>query len=171
MFIKWNQNISKENKVIIAKLGKTHGVKGEISVNCFLEKCEDFNKYKCIFVDHQKIKIQTRISSKKIICSLEGISDLDKARKFSGKLIAVDRNLLPNIEGNQFYFYDLVNLNVFINNREIGKVNDVKNHGAGDYLEIVHINNELLVPMIEDHILDINLKTKKIQLNPKYYEF
>ena len=81
---------------------------------------------------------------------------MDKARKFSGKLIAVDRNHLPNIEGNQFYFYDLVNLNVFINNRKIGKVNDVKNHGAGDYLMVHTQKSELLIPIIDSHIIEIN---------------
>lgn len=102
---------------------------------------------------------------------MEGICDIDKAKEFSGKLISVNRNHLPNIEENQFYFYDLVNLNVFVKNASVGKVKNVKNHGAGDYLEIVNFENELLVPMIEDHILDINLKSKKILLNPKYYEF
>ena len=56
-----------------------------------------------------------------------------------------------------------------MNNAKVGKVKDVKNHGAGDYLEVVNLESELLVPMIEDHVLDINLKTKTILLNPKYY--
>ena len=157
--------------MIIAKLGRTHGVRGEIIVNCFLEKHEDLHKYKYIFIDNIKIKIQAKILSNKIICNLEGVNDLDEAKKLTGKFISVDRNNLPNVQENQFYFYDLVDLNVFINNVKVGKVMDVKNHGAGDYLEIVNNKNELLVPMIEDHILDIDIKTKKIELNPKYYEF
>ena len=140
-------------------------------MNCFLEKNADFAKYQNIFIDNKKIKIKTRVSSNKIICSLEGVSNLDKAKELTGKLVSVYRSNLPDVEKNQFYFYDLINLNVFVNNAKVGKVKDVKNHGAGDYLEIVNMKNELLVPMIEDHILDIDLKTKEIHLNPKYYEF
>ena len=140
-------------------------------MNCFLEKYTDLNKYQSIFIDNKKIKIKTRVSSNKIICSLEGVCNSDKAKEFTGKLVSVDRSNLPDVEKNQFYFYDLINLNVFVNNAKVGKVKDVKNHGAGDYLEIVNMKNELLVPMVEDHILDINLKTKEIHLNPKYYEF
>jgi ribosomal 30S subunit maturation factor RimM len=52
----------------------------------------------------------------------------------------------------------------------LGTVNDVKNHGAGDYLEIRTNKEEILVPLKNDHVLKINLKEKKIFLNPKYYE-
>ena len=61
--------------------------------------------------------------------------------------------------------------NVYIDKRIIGKVKKVNNHGAGDYLEIQAFSKEILVPVNKHHVLEVNLKKKKINLNPEYYEF
>ena len=47
----------------------------------------------------------------------------------------------------------------------------LKNHGAGDYLEIAGPKKEILVPYNFDHIMKIDIKEKKIFLNPDYYDF
>ena len=62
-------------------------------------------------------------------------------------------------------------LNVFIENKKIGKIISLNNHGAGDYLEISVGKKEILVPYNFDHILRIDIKKKKIFLNPDYYDF
>ena len=59
---------------------------------------------------------------------------------------------------------------MYIKNKKIGIVYDVKNHGAGDYLEIIENKKETLVPLQSDHVLEVDLGGKKILLNPKYYE-
>lgn len=91
-------------------------------------------------------------------------------KKLVGKFLYLDKSKLPILDRKQFYYNDLINLNVFIKKKNIGKVLNVKNHGAGDYLEISDIKNELLVPFNNDHILEIDLKNRKILLNPQYYE-
>ena len=74
------------------------------------------------------------------------------------------------MEHNQFYYNDLVNLNVFVKKKKIGIVISVKNHGAGDYLEISNDKDNLLVPFNNDHILEVELEYNKILLNHVYYE-
>ena len=46
---------------------------------------------------------------------------------------------------------------------------NVKNHGAGDYLEIID-KKEILVPFNDDHVEEIDIKKKCFFLNPSYYE-
>ena len=62
-------------------------------------------------------------------------------------------------------------LDVFVKNKKIGKVICLNNHGAGDYLEISTKKEEILVPYNFDHIVKIDMKEKKIFLNPDYYDF
>ncbi len=50
-------------------------------------------------------------------------------------------------------------------------MSNVKNHGAGDYLEIINNKDELLVPINNYHIQSIDLENNKILLNPEYYDF
>ena len=98
------------------------------------------------------------------------MNDTEKAKSYTGKLLLIDTYELPKLQKNQFYFHDLTKLNVYVDEKIVGVVNEVRNHGAGDYLEINNEKNELLVPLIKTHVLEINLKKKKILLNPKYYE-
>ena len=37
---------------------------------------------------------------------------------------------------------------------------NVKNHGAGDYLEILDKKKEILVPFNDDHVEEIDIKKK-----------
>lgn len=146
-------------------------MKGEIKVFSFFSEKKKILKYKNFFVDQNtQITIKFFVKSKEIFANINKIQNVEDIKKFSGKLISIERNNLPKLDKNEFYYNDLINLQVYINELNYGKVNDVKNHGAGDYLEIINLKNEILVPLNDDHILKIDLLKKKILLNPEYYE-
>ena len=48
----------------------------------------------------------------------------------------IEKKQLPKLKKNEFYYEDLEMLDVFVENKKIGKVISLNNHGAGDYLEI-----------------------------------
>ena len=58
----------------------------------------------------------------------------------------------------------------YLKKKKIGKVKQIQNHGAGDYLEIKCSKEEILVPFNFDHILTIDIKEKKMILNHDYYD-
>ena len=55
-----------------------------------------------------------------------------------------DRNKLPQIQENEFYQCDLVGMTVFHQGQIFGKVAKVLNFGAGDILEIITTDNQIL---------------------------
>ena len=58
-----------------------------------------------------------------------------------------------------------------MNKKVVGTVKSAKNHGAGDYLEIMMKNKkEILVPLNKDHVLEIDLSNKIILINSEYYK-
>ena len=128
-------------------------------------------QFKKFFLDKKiEIKIEFNIQTKKIFCKINQISNSKDAKKFTGKLVYIDRLELPKLEKRKFYYNDLIKINVYVNKQKFGIVNNVKNHGAGDYLEILNGKKEILVPMNNDHIKKINLEKGIIILNPVYYE-
>ncbi|MEE2695370.1 MAG: ribosome maturation factor RimM [Pseudomonadota bacterium] len=160
-----------EERIVVAKFGKTQGVSGKISVVSFFSEKKDILRYKKFYVDKMKeINLEFEKINKKIFCTINKLNNIEDVTKYVGKLIYIDRKLFPELEINQFYFNDLLNLRVFLKQKKLGTVSDVKNHGAGDYLEIKTKKKEILVPLKNDHVLEISLKQKKIFLNPKYYE-
>ena len=65
---------------------------------------------------------------------------------------------------------NFITLTAYIKKKKVGVVMNVKNHGAGDYLEILDKKKEILVPFNDDHIEEIDIKKKVLFLNPSYYE-
>ena len=162
---------SKKNKVIVGRFGKIHGNKGNINVQSFLSIKKDIIHFKEFFVDeHDEIQIKFDPTHKKIIGKINEIKNPEDVKKYIGKLISIRRTSLPKLNKNQFYFNDLVKLKVYVSEKKIGQVNAVKNHGAGDYLEIKKGKSEILVPINNHHILKIDLEEERITLNSEYYE-
>jgi 16S rRNA processing protein RimM len=137
-----------------------------------LLKKSDILKYKDFFLENnKKIVIKFFSTSKNILGVIDEIKDLEKAKKFIGKKILIEKENLPKLNRNQFYFNDLISLKVYVKKKKLGTVSNVKNHGAGDYLEIINNKDELLVPINNYHIQSIDLENNKILLNPEYYDF
>ena len=157
--------------LLVAKFGKTFGIKGYIFVHSFFtKKFEIMNYSKFFSEENQKINFRLEKKGDNLIAKICTIDSPEQAQKFVGKSIFLEKGSLPKLKKNQFYYNDLIGNDVYIGNKNIGKIKNVLNHGAGDYFEIVAKKKELLVPYNEHHILEVNLKKKKIQLNPIYYE-
>ena len=147
------------------------GLKGDITVYSFFSKPTDIIRHRKFFLQNdQIINVRFKLNSNKILAKILGSSNPEGLKKIVGKLFYLEKSELPTLEHNQFYYNDLVNLNVFVKKKKIGFVISVKNHGAGDYLEISNDKDNLLVPFNNDHILEVELEYNRILLNHVYYE-
>ena len=127
--------------------------------------------YKNLYVDgNEKIIVSFLVKSNKILCKIDSVENVEEAQKYSGKMVCIDRVELPKLEKKKFYYNDLIEMKAYINKKQVGVVINVKNHGAGDYLEILDKKKEILVPFNDDHIKEIDIKKKALFLNPSYYE-
>ena len=61
-------------------------------------------------------------------------------------MIFIDKIELPKLDEKKFYYNDLIHMKAYIKKKQVGVVMNVKNHGAGDYLEILDKKKEILVP-------------------------
>ena len=139
-------------------------------MHSFLSNKKDIFKYKKFFVEGlHEVNITFTLSSNKILGFIDTLKTPQEIKKYVGKSISIKKNNLPKLIKDQYYFNDFIGLEVFVSGVLFGKVADVKNHGAGDYLEIFKGKNEILIPINNDHILNIDIE-RKIILNPKYYE-
>ncbi len=158
--------------VVVAKFGKTLGLVGDIYVQSFFSKKLDVLKYTNFFLENGKIiSVSFKQVNNKIVGKVRGINTIDEVKNYTGKLILLKKTELPKLKPNQFYFEELINMNVFLKEKKIGVIRNVLNHGAGDYFEIKVEKSEIVVPFNKEHVLKINKKAKIVLLNPLYYEF
>ena len=158
--------------LIVAKILTNHGVKGLVKVKSFLENPDDLKKFKSFYISStEKIDIEFITKTKKnFVCRINKISKNEDTISFINSNVFIKEDVLPRLKKG-YYFFQLESLVVKMNRKIVGKVKSVNNHGAGDYLEILLENKkEILVPLNKDHVLEIDLKNKKIFINSEYYK-
>ena len=162
----------KTNFIVVAQFGKTRGVEGKIIIKSFFSNPFDIFNYEFFFFDNlQRVCLRFEKLNNKILAKIEKITTPETAQKFVGKYLYIERKKLPKLKKNEFYYEDLEMLDVFIKDKKIGKITSLNNHGAWDYLEVTGEKKEILIPYNFDHIIKIDMKKKKIFLNPDYYDF
>jgi len=100
---------------------------------------------------------------------VSGVRYRDQAENLKGIALYVQRNEMPNLADDEFYYSDLINLTVFdTGGIELGKVMSVNDHGAGDFLEIKAFGqkNLALLPFTKKSVPTVDLKLGRIIIDP-----
>jgi len=159
-----------ENLVIIGKIISAYGIKGWVKIRPFTETAKSFIQYKKQFLsknqkDWNCIQIEKmRIQGQDVVADL-GFENRDQAIESKGQILAVDRQQLPQLEENEYYWDDLIGLNVYdLQHNDLGKVIELIETGANDVL-VVSGEKERLIPYIPQVIVKIDLTEKRIDVD------
>jgi len=134
-------------KILIAKVTKVFGIKGEVKIVVYSNQPQNIENYplfndkgeemKLKFSNKNKTIIGTSAGNPIMIAKIDGVNDRTAAEALSGMEIYVNREDLGDINDDEFYYVDLVGLDVIDeNSQKIGKVLNVLEYGAGELLEI-----------------------------------
>jgi 16S rRNA processing protein RimM len=107
-----------------------------------------------------------RAHGKGLAARLEGCSDRDQAQALGGAAVAVRRTQLPEPERGEFYWADLIGLQVVgAEGGELGRVSGLMETGANDVL-IVQGERERLIPYLPGQVvLEVDLEAKRIRVD------
>ena len=167
--MKKNSSIDKSLFVLIAKIGKTRGLKGELFLRSFAEKLETLISFKKFFSLQSFIMEEIffeyiKKSNNNIIAKLKSIDDIEGIKSFGQKDIYVLKSELPELEKNEAYWFELEKMQVLnLEGQHLGNVDRVDNFGANDVLKVQKKNKTLLIPFIKNRvIISINKKENSI---------
>ncbi|MFL2723162.1 MAG: ribosome maturation factor RimM [Gammaproteobacteria bacterium] len=167
--MKKNSSIDKSLFVLIAKIGKTRGLKGEFFLRSFAEKLETLIAFKKFFSLQSFIMEEIffeyiKKSNNNIIAKLKSIDDIEGIKSFGQKDIYVLKSELPELEKNEAYWFELEKMQVLnLEGQHLGNVDRVDNFGANDVLKVQKKNKTLLIPFIKNRvIISINKKENSI---------
>lgn len=100
-----------------------------------------------------------------LLVKLRGIDDRDAALAIKSKHVAVPRDALPEAGAGEYYWSDLIGLEV--SNRQqvhLGRVVEVFETGANDVL-VVQGERERLLPFIAQVVLQVDLAAGTMQVD------
>ena len=131
--------MSTESKILVGKIVAPQGIRGDVRVQTYSEKPQDFQKFK---VQSTKFKecdfkfIRVVPNSTVIIAHIAGFDDRNAAETLRGTELYIDRGTLPELSSDEYYQTDLIGFAVMRDGEKIGTVVGFQNFGAGDIIEL-----------------------------------
>ncbi len=160
--------MSNDGLIVIGRLQKPFGIQGEIRVQAYTETFEAFEKSEWLQVKEKRMTIkQIRVHKGSVLVLFDGINTPEQASEFSGQLIQTSERNLPAKDGDEYYYFELIGLDVFTKSgRHLGKITEIMATGANDVFVVNGDCGEVLIPFIDDVVTEIDLATKKVQVDP-----
>jgi len=159
--------------LVVGKLNGAHGIKGWVKVYSYTDPKENILNYEPWYLKRdgqwQEIAVLNgREQGKTVIAQLQGCDDRNTAETYHGIEIAIAKSQLPELGDGEFYWRDLVGLDV-INRSDIklGRVTKLMETGANDVLVVKSPEGaELLIPYVPNHsVIEVDLKTGVISVD------
>ncbi len=157
-----------EGLVVIGRVVKPFGIKGQILISPFTESYEAFERSDVLVFGDVPVKILSmRIHKGNVLATLEGFQSPEKAGELRGRLVKTNSSNLPPKAEDEYYWFELIGLNVStVDGRDLGTVTALTPTGANDVLHVQGAYGEILLPMIDDVVLDINIESGAMLVDP-----
>ena len=150
-------------RVVIGRISGVHGIRGWLKVFSYTDPRENIFLYQpWLLEDGSKegggkwTEIEcadSGTSGKTLVARLPGIEDREAALQFVGRSLAVSRERLPEPEPGQYYWTDLMRMEVVtLAGERLGKVVDIHATGANDVL-VVQGDGRQAVPFVMEEVI------------------
>lgn len=112
-----------------------------------------------------------------VVATLVGLRDRDEAEALKGATVQVSRSQFPALEEDEYYWTDLIGLDVVnLQGEALGKVTDMMHNGAQSILRIKPAMDpaagepdakvsDRLVPFVDQYVKTVDLKARLITLD------
>jgi len=160
------------NYLRVGVISSTHGIRGEVKVFPTTDDVNRFNDLKEVILDTGKEYIPLEVENVKffkqmVILKFKGINDINDIEKYRGKDLLVTRENAVPLEEGEYFIYDLLGSEVVTEDGTVlGILEEILTTNANDvYVVKTKDKKEILIPSIEECILDINLDEKRITVH------
>jgi 16S rRNA processing protein RimM len=161
--------------VVLGRIIKPHGVKGEIRVDYYAESPDLLAKPLMLragrFAPRPVHIREWHLWKDQLILSIEGCTDRSQAEQMRGQELLIDASFLPKTESDEPYLRDLIGLSVHLTSGEyIGDIEDII-FPAGQEIWTIRTpesqgGQEILFPAVPEFVQDIDLSAETATISP-----
>ena len=156
--------------LVVGKLGKPHGLQGEIVMDVYTDFPERIKPGVVVYVGMQFQPLQitkVRSHSRGLLLCFKGYQSRDEVAELRNLLVQVRTADRPELPNGEYYHHQLLGLQVIDENRyEVRTYHSIIETGANDVYVVQNESGaELLIPAIDSVILDINLEDNQVMLH------
>ena len=161
--------MKKEDCFYLGKIVKKYSFKGEVILKLDTDEPDIYENLDAVFLDlGDKLLpffIENSLLQKgnQLRIRFEDIKSETDADTIIKTDVYLPLNLLPKLEGDQFYFHEIIGFVLEdVNFGKVGKITSINDKTAQDLFVIEKGDSEILIPMIDDFIKKIDRKNKKV---------
>lgn len=145
-----------KKKIAVGKVGKAHGIKGEVKIIPLTDDLERFRKLSYVIIEDIEYKVESvKLQSDRAILKLEAFSTPEETVSIRDKYVEVFIKDAVKKKKGEFYVDEIKGLKVKdTEGNELGEVFDVLRTGSNDVYWVKE-PKELLIPAIKSVVLSI----------------
>ena len=161
--------------VVLGRLARPHGVKGDIRVDYYADSAELLDKPLMLRAGRfapRPIRVRDwHLWKDQLILGIEGCNDRSAAEQLRGQELLIDASFLPEAEEDEPYLRDLIGLSVRLEDGTlVGRLEDV-DFPAGQEMWSIRAPEdqggyEILFPAVPEFVLDIDLSAETVTIAP-----
>lgn len=184
--------IAPADLVVIGRFTGTFGIKGWLKVYSYTEPLDNFLDYHYCQIQRQDQVdghgewqpaqiAEGKIHGKGLVVRLKGVDDLDQAALYVGCDVAIASTQLPVLPENEYYWRQLVGLQVIVDHPQrgklvLGRVDHLLETGANDVLVVKGDERSLdrrerLIPYLPEQVvfdIDLAAQTMRVDWDPDF---
>jgi len=154
--------------VRIGKIINTFGIRGELKLECYSDFIDErFKKDTTVYIGEDKIPFvmkNHKMHKGFLLIQFKDNEDINLVEKYKNMFVYKSKDDIKPLKKGEYYFSDLMNLDVYVNEKYVGKVINVESGIRSNYLRINVDGKEKLVPYLPPFIDSVDLDNKKIVL-------
>lgn len=160
-------------KILIAKILKPQGLKGEVKAKVYELKETSLKKGLQVYIKNTPLTIETvRERAGFLYVTFKNHNSIEMVEQFRNEEVYINENDLKTLEDNEFYVKDLLGCIVLLDSgKELGTVTEIENYGANDVYTVANSKKEEVLFALVDHLfLEVNLDKKQIIIDEKIFD-
>lgn len=152
--------MNKEDCFLLGTVLRKHGYKGDFIAKFDADDLLAYEHSKALFFDFKRELVPLpltkceHLKQDTFLLHIDGYDSEDDLYKVLGADLYLPLDLLPKLEGNEFYYHEVTGFKVIDSNKGyIGNIKDIRTDTAQDLLYIESQeddNTEILIPLAEN---------------------
>lgn len=162
----------KEDCFYLGKIAKKFSFKGEVLIYLDTDEPALYEDMESIFVEFNKNLVPFFIENSSLHkgdflrVQFEDVITEEEADKLIGCEIYLPLSMLPKLEGNKFYFHEVIGFEIEdLKLGVFGVIESINDSSAQPLFEVLNGSVELLIPMIDQFLVKVDRENKKVVMD------
>ena len=162
----------KEDCFYLGRIARKFSFKGEVLLHLDSDDVEQYEEMESVFVEMGKNLVpffieRAQIHKNELLrVKFEDVESEADADAIMGKALYLPLSLLPKLEGNKFYYHEVIGFTLKDKTKgDVGIIVSINDTTAQPLFEVKNGETEILIPMIDPFLVEVNRQEKYILMD------